>query len=68
MSGVCTGLRGRVTALDATSDPPAGSVEIDGQPRSVSFVFLPDVTVGDLVVVHSGFAIGRLDPTEEARR
>jgi hydrogenase expression/formation protein HypC len=41
-------------------------VDFSGARRKVSFSLLPDVNVGDWVVVHVGFAIAKLDQ-EEAR-
>jgi hydrogenase expression/formation protein HypC len=41
-----------------------GRVESGGVERDVGFDFLPDVSVGDYVLVHAGFAIQRLDEAE----
>ncbi|WP_350281706.1 HypC/HybG/HupF family hydrogenase formation chaperone [Kribbella sp. HUAS MG21] len=60
---MCVGVEGRVVELDGDTPvaAPTGTVETaDGQ-RRVCFAFLPDVVVGDVVLVHSGFAINRLD-------
>jgi len=44
-----------------------GKVEVEGVKRKVSFQLLPDVEVGDYVLVHAGFAIERINE-EEARK
>jgi hydrogenase expression/formation protein HypC len=44
-----------------------GSAEIGGVRRRVSFKLLNDVAPGDYVMVHAGFAIGKVDE-EEAQR
>jgi hydrogenase expression/formation protein HypC len=41
-------------------------VELDGISREVSVALLPEVSPGDHVIVHAGFALERLD--EEAAR
>lgn len=41
-------------------------VEVSGVRSRVLLDLLPEAVVGDFVLVHAGFAIGRLDP-EEAR-
>ncbi len=40
--------------------------EIDGVRRRVSLMLLPDVELGEYVLVHAGYAIGKVD-AEEAR-
>jgi hydrogenase expression/formation protein HypC len=41
-----------------------GRVETGGIERDVGLDFLPDVEVGQYVLVHAGFAIQRLDEEE----
>jgi hydrogenase expression/formation protein HypC len=47
-------------------DGDFGTVEVDGVQREVSLQLEPDAALGDYVLVHAGYAIGRVDP-EEAR-
>ena len=56
---MCIGVPARVVALDGAG--LTGTVDGEGDPRTVCFAYLPGVAVGDLVLVHSGFAIGLLD-------
>ncbi|MBZ8142290.1 HypC/HybG/HupF family hydrogenase formation chaperone [Rubrivivax gelatinosus] len=42
-------------------------VDLGGVRKSVSLALVPDAVPGDYVVVHVGFAIGRIDPEEAAR-
>jgi hydrogenase expression/formation protein HypC len=44
-----------------------GVAEIDGVRRQISVMFLPDVEVGDYVLVHAGYAIGQVDADEAAK-
>ena len=41
-----------------------GQVEQSGVTRQVSFALLPEVALGDFVLIHAGFAIERLDEQE----
>ncbi len=41
-----------------------GLVELDGVTREVSLLLLDDAVVGEYVLVHAGYAIGRLDEEE----
>ena len=44
-----------------------GVAEIDGVRRQISIMFLPEVEVGDYVLVHAGYAIGQVDADEAAK-
>ena len=45
-------------------DEDTGTVELSGTRREVGFHLLENVSVGDYVLVHAGFAIQKLDPAE----
>lgn len=47
-------------------DEFGGVVELDGVRREISLMLLPEAEVGDHVLVHTGYAIGRVDE-EQAR-
>ena len=38
-----------------------GKVDFGGIVKDVNFVFVPDVQIDNYVLVHAGFAIGKLD-------
>jgi hydrogenase expression/formation protein HypC len=40
-----------------------GTIDVDGVIRKVSLLLLEDVSVGDYVIVHAGFAIHKIDET-----
>ena len=42
-------------------------VDFGGVRKEVCLAYLPDVTVGDYVIVHVGYALNKLDPEEAAR-
>ena len=41
-----------------------GVVEIDGVRREVSLMLLDDASVGEFLLIHAGYAIGRIDEAE----
>jgi hydrogenase expression/formation protein HypC len=45
-------------------DEGLGVVEIDGVRREVSLMLLADAAVGEYLLVHAGYAIGRVDEAE----
>jgi hydrogenase expression/formation protein HypC len=45
-------------------DEGLGTVEIDGVRREVSLMLLDDARVGEFLLIHAGFAIGRVDEAE----
>jgi hydrogenase expression/formation protein HypC len=61
---MCLALPARVLTL---VEPEHAVVEIAGVKRTVSIAIVPEARVGDYVIVHVGYAIGRLDPAEAER-
>ena len=49
------------------ADGPFGIVELERVKRKANFQLLPDVKVGDYVLIHAGFAIERINE-EEAKK
>ncbi len=43
-------------------DGAAGVAEVDGVSRQVRLDLLPEVVLGDYVLIHAGLAIARVDP------
>ena len=41
-----------------------GEVELNGVRRTVSLMLLPEAEVGEFLLVHAGYAIGKLDAAE----
>ena len=48
----------RLVEIDGT----AGVAEVDGVTRQVRLDLLPEVVLGDYVLIHAGLAIARVDP------
>jgi hydrogenase expression/formation protein HypC len=65
---MCLAVPGRVLTV-AGSDPPfrTGCVDFCGVHKTVSLAFTPEVSAGEFVLVHVGFAITRIDEDEAAR-
>jgi len=65
---MCVALPALVVAIG----PPAGIARpavarfVDGE-RPIDLAMVPDVAVGDHVIVHSGYAIRRVDAADAAR-
>jgi hydrogenase expression/formation protein HypC len=53
--------------LIETGTDHSGKVEAGGVVYSVNLSLLPDVKVGDYVIIHAGFAIERLDEEEAGK-
>ena len=64
---MCLAIPGRVTDVDTTTGTAMGTVDFDGVRKEVCLAYLPEVQVGDHVLVHVGFAIALVDE-ESARR
>lgn len=55
---MCVAMPGKVTAIgQPTPGMVPGVVEFSGRVDNVNLLMVPEVTVGDHVVVHSGYAI-----------
>ncbi len=64
---MCLGIPGEVTTVRQDGGVRMGDVRFAGILREVCLECLPEVAVGDWVLVHVGFAISRID-REEAER
>lgn len=59
---MCISYPGRVSVIDE-----AGAIVMtDGRARRASTLYLPDIAVGDWVIVATGTIVERLDPAEAA--
>ena len=62
---MCLAIPGLVQSVQG-DDPMklTGKVSFDGLVRDVSLVFVPDVKVGEYVIVHVGMALSKIDADE----
>lgn len=53
---MCLAFPGKILSID---DQQA-TVDFDGVRKNINISLVPDVTIGDFVIVHAGFAISKL--------
>jgi hydrogenase expression/formation protein HypC len=58
---MCLALPARVVAL---LDLEMATIDLGGIRKKISIVLVPEIQLGDYVIVHVGYAIGMLDPEE----
>ncbi|WP_432138015.1 MULTISPECIES: HypC/HybG/HupF family hydrogenase formation chaperone [unclassified Streptomyces] len=58
---MCLAVPGRVLAIEDGSDPLTGLIDFGGVHKRVCLEYVPEVAVGEYVIVHVGFALQRLD-------
>ena len=62
---MCLGIPGKVLEIhNVDGGVPMGKVEFGGITRDICLAYLPEVVVGDYVLVHVGFAISQIDEAE----
>jgi hydrogenase expression/formation protein HypC len=59
---VCLGVPGKVVAV--YKEKERADVDISGVIMEVGLQFVPDVEVGEYVLVHTGFAMHKMDEAE----
>ena len=60
---MCLGVPGKVLSI-VEGKLRMGRVDFSGTVRDICLAYVPEVVVGDYVLVHVGFAINRLDEAE----
>ena len=58
---MCLAIPAKVVSIDSVD---AAVIEVGGIEKAINISLVPDVSVGDYVVVHVGYALNRLDPME----
>jgi hydrogenase expression/formation protein HypC len=61
---MCLGIPGRVTEVRDEGGLAMGKVDFGGVRKDACLAYLPEVRVGDYVIVHVGFAISQVDEAE----
>ncbi|MBP1589577.1 MAG: HypC/HybG/HupF family hydrogenase formation chaperone [Kiritimatiellae bacterium] len=61
---MCLAIPGRVVEVRGEGLERAGVVDFEGVRQDVSFAYLPDLQLGDYVLVHVGIALTKLDPAD----
>ena len=55
------------TRLVERRDDDMGVVDLGGVRKTISLALVPDACPGDYVIVHVGYALGKVDPDEAER-
>ena len=61
---MCLAIPGKILEIDPVTQPKMGNVSFAGIQKRVCIEWVPDVKVGDYVLVHVGFAISTIDEEE----
>ena len=61
---MCLGIPGRVTETHREHDVLMGRVDFGGVFKRVCLEHVPEVQIGEYVIVHVGFALARIDEAE----
>lgn len=62
---MCLAVPGKVMTIDtAEGGLPMAKVSFGGIAKNVCLAYVPEVKVGDYVIVHAGFAISQLNEEE----
>ena len=62
---MCLAIPGKVESISGSDQlSRVGKVNFGGILKEVSLAYVPEVKVGDYVIVHVGFALSRLDEAE----
>jgi hydrogenase expression/formation protein HypC len=61
---MCLAIPGRVLEIDRSVEPAMGTVSFGGINKQVCLEWMPEVNVGEYVIVHVGFAISKMNEQE----
>ena len=61
---MCLAIPGRIVAIEANGE---AVIDVGGVRQKISLLLLPETRLGDYVLVHTGFALSRVDEDEAAR-
>jgi hydrogenase expression/formation protein HypC len=61
---MCLAIPGKVLTIEKDATPVMGNVSFGGTQKKVCLEWVPEVRVGDYVIVHVGFALSTVDEAE----
>jgi len=64
---MCLGIPGKVVEIRDGGELPMALVDYGGARKEACLAYVPEVQLGDYVIVHVGFAISRVDEDEALR-
>lgn len=65
---MCLAVPGKIVSIEGV-DPleRKGKIDFSGIQKEINLAYVPEVKIGDYVIVHAGFAISQVDE-EEAKK
>ncbi len=64
---MCLGIPGKVVETGRENDILMGKVDFGGVFKRICLEHVPDVRIGEYVIVHVGFALNKIDEAEARR-
>lgn len=64
---MCLAIPGQIIETWSEGGAPFARADFAGEVRRISLAFLPELTVGDHVIVHAGFALTKVAAEDVAR-
>ena len=64
---MCLAVPGKLISVSGEDLNRSGRVSFGGVIKEVSLAYVPEVQVGDYVIVHVGFALSKVDEAEAKR-
>jgi len=61
---MCLAIPGKVLEIDSSGPMKMGKVDFAGIQKNICLEWVPEVTVGEYVIVHVGFALSTMDEEE----
>ncbi len=61
---MCLGVPGQVIAMSETAGLKMGKVNFAGIVKDICLAYVPEVTIGEYIIAHAGFAINQIDEQE----
>ena len=61
---MCLGIPGKVIEIRDDAGLPMGKVDFGGVRKDACLAYIPEIKVGDYVIIHVGFAISQVDEEE----
>lgn len=61
---MCLAIPGKVVSIDSSGVLKMGKVSFGGIQKDVCLEWIPDIAIGEYVIVHVGFAISKMDEQE----
>ena len=61
---MCLAIPGKILKIERGNEPLMGTVSFGGVEKNVCLEWVPEVNIGDYVMVHVGFALSTVDEKE----